>query len=45
MIDPRVLADVTAWCADTGAMPEGLALVRRSLEDVFIELTGRGLRT
>jgi ABC-2 type transport system ATP-binding protein len=45
VIDPRVLADVTAWCADSGVMPEGLALVRRSLEDVFIELTGRGLRT
>jgi len=45
VIDPRVLADVTAWCADSGVMPEGLALVRRSLEDVFIELTGRRLRT
>ena len=44
-IGPQVLADVTAWCADLGVMPEGLALVRRSLEDVFIELTGRELRT
>jgi ABC-2 type transport system ATP-binding protein len=44
-IGPQVLADVTAWCAARGVMPEGLALVRRSLEDVFIELTGRELRT
>ena len=43
-IGPQVLADVTAWCAARGVMPEGLALVRRSLEDVFIELTGRELR-
>ncbi len=43
-VDPHLLAAVTAWCADRGVMPEGLTVERRSLEDVFLELTGRGLR-
>jgi ABC-2 type transport system ATP-binding protein len=42
-MDPATLAAVTAWCADRGVMPEGLSVDRRSLEDVFLELTGRGL--
>jgi len=36
---------VTAWCAANGVMPEGLSVERRSLEDVFLALTGRALRT
>ncbi len=40
---PTTLAAVTSWCADLGVMPEGLAVERRSLEDVFLDLTGRGL--
>jgi ABC-2 type transport system ATP-binding protein len=40
---PALLATVTAWCAGHDVMPEGLAVERRSLEDVFLELTGRGL--
>ncbi len=43
-LGPQVLATVTAWCATNGVMPEGLTLGRRTLEDVFLELTGRGLR-
>ncbi len=43
-LGPQVLATVTAWCASTGVMPQGLALGRRTLEDVFLELTGRALR-
>jgi ABC-2 type transport system ATP-binding protein len=39
-----VLAAVTAWCAERGIMPEGLSVQRNSLEDVFLELTGRGQR-
>ena len=35
---------VTAWCADRDVMPEGLAVGRRTLEDVFLELTGPELR-
>jgi ABC-2 type transport system ATP-binding protein len=42
-IDPTTLAAVTSWCADLGVMPEGLSVERRSLEDVFLELTGREL--
>ena len=44
-VDPRLLATVTAWCAERGVMPEGLAVERRTLEDVFLDLTGRELRT
>ncbi|MGH8969995.1 MAG: ABC transporter ATP-binding protein [Actinomycetes bacterium] len=43
-VDPRLLATVTAWCATHGVMPEGLAVDRRTLEDVFLELTGRDPR-
>jgi len=41
-IDPQLLATVTAWCASFGIMPENLSVGRRRLEDVFLELTGRG---
>jgi ABC-2 type transport system ATP-binding protein len=42
---PQLLATVTTWCASHGVMPEGLAVERRTLEDVFLDLTGRELRT
>jgi ABC-2 type transport system ATP-binding protein len=41
---PQLLATVTAWCAAHGVMPDGLGPSRRTLEDVFLELTGRDLR-
>ena len=41
-IDAHVLATLTAWCAGQGVMPDGLRVDQRSLEDVFLELTGRG---
>jgi ABC-2 type transport system ATP-binding protein len=44
-VDPRLLASVTAWCAERQVMPEDLSIDRRTLEDVFIDLTGRELRT
>ncbi|MFE3204994.1 ABC transporter ATP-binding protein [Embleya sp. NPDC055664] len=44
-IDPQLLATVTSWCAQHGVMPERLTVARRSLEDVFMELTGRELRS
>jgi ABC-2 type transport system ATP-binding protein len=34
------LADVTAWCAEHGVLPDRLSTGRRSLEDVFLGLTG-----
>ena len=43
-IDPQVLAAVTAWTAGQGAMAIDLRVERRTLEDVFLELTGRELR-
>jgi ABC-2 type transport system ATP-binding protein len=44
-IDPQVMATVTAWCAQQGVFAEDLRVARRSLEDVFLELTGRELRS
>jgi ABC-2 type transport system ATP-binding protein len=44
-VNPQLLATVTAWCAGQGVLAEDLAVERRSLEDVFLELTGRELRT
>lgn len=40
-ISPQLLATVTAWCASHGVMPDRIATGQRSLEDVFIDLTGR----
>ena len=44
-IDPAVLSTVTAWCAEQGALADDVQVARRSLEDVFLELTGRELRS
>ena len=41
-VDPRLMATVTAWCAERGVLAEDLRA--RSLEDVFLDLTGRELR-
>jgi ABC-2 type transport system ATP-binding protein len=43
-VDPQLLATLTAWCAGQGVLAENLAVERRTLEDVFLELTGRGVR-
>lgn len=43
-LGPEVLAAVSAWCAENGTSPRSLSSGRRSLEDVFLELTGRDLR-
>jgi ABC-2 type transport system ATP-binding protein len=45
VVDPWLLATVTAWCAERSVMPEELSIDRRTLEDVFLDLTGRELRT
>ncbi|MFI9012039.1 ABC transporter ATP-binding protein [Actinosynnema sp. NPDC053489] len=44
-IDPQVLSTVTSWCAQQGVLAEELTVARRSLEDVFLDLTGRELRS
>jgi ABC-2 type transport system ATP-binding protein len=41
---PRLLATVTAWLADHDIMPARLRADRRSLEDVFLDLTGHEMR-
>ena len=43
-VQPALLAAVTAWCADRGVLPSSLQIESRTLEDVFLELTGRDLR-
>jgi len=44
VIQPALLAAVTAWCADRSVLPSSLRIESRTLEDVFLELTGRELR-
>ena len=43
-VDPQLLAAVTAWCAAGGVRADDLRVETRTLEDVFLELTGRELR-
>jgi ABC-2 type transport system ATP-binding protein len=43
-IDPALLATVTAWCAERGVLANSLRIESRTLEDVFLELTGTDLR-
>jgi ABC-2 type transport system ATP-binding protein len=43
-VDPQLLAAVTAWCAGHGVLADDLRVESRSLEDVFLELTGKQLR-
>ncbi|MEU6939807.1 MULTISPECIES: ABC transporter ATP-binding protein [Streptomyces] len=42
-VDPQLLATVTSWCAQHGVMPDGISVERHTLEDVFLELTGKQL--
>ena len=44
-VDPLLLASVTAWCADRGVLATSLQIESRTLEDVFLELTGKDLRS
>jgi ABC-2 type transport system ATP-binding protein len=41
--DSTTLAKVSAWCEEHDVLPETLSLGQRTLEDVFLELTGREL--
>ena len=43
-VTPDLVATLTAWCAAQGVLAEELTVERRSLEDVFLEVTGRELR-
>ena len=44
-IVPATVATVTSFCARVGVMPGDLKVGRRSLDDVYLELTGREIRT
>ncbi|MFM9035036.1 MAG: ABC transporter ATP-binding protein [Mycobacterium sp.] len=44
-IDPQVLATVTAWCARLNILTTDMRVEQRSLEDVFLDLTGKELRS
>jgi ABC-2 type transport system ATP-binding protein len=41
--DASTLAKVSAWCDEQGVLPESLTLGQRTLEDVFLAITGREL--
>jgi ABC-2 type transport system ATP-binding protein len=41
--DSTTLATVSGWCEENRVLPETLTLGQRTLEDVFLELTGREL--
>jgi len=43
-VTPQLLAALTAWFASHNILAEELAVERRSLEDVFLDLTGRAVR-
>ncbi|NKQ53763.1 ABC transporter ATP-binding protein [Amycolatopsis sp. K13G38] len=44
-VDPQVVSTVTSWCAQQGVLAEELHVGKRDLEEVFLELTGRELRS
>jgi ABC-2 type transport system ATP-binding protein len=44
-VTPQVLATVTAWCAEINVLATDLRVETRSLSDVFLDLTGRALRS
>jgi ABC-2 type transport system ATP-binding protein len=44
-VDPQVVATVTAWCAEQGVLARNLRFDSKTLEDVFLDLTGGELRS
>ena len=44
-IVPATVATVTSFCARVGVMPGELQVGRRTLDDVYLELTGREVRS
>ncbi|MFV0495453.1 ABC transporter ATP-binding protein [Mycobacterium sp.] len=43
-VDPQVLSTVASWCAQINVLATDMRVEQRSLEDVFLDLTGRRLR-
>ncbi|QNG18875.1 ABC transporter ATP-binding protein [Rhodococcus triatomae] len=44
VVTPSVVASVAAWCAEQDVLVNEIRVDQRSLEDVFLELTGKELR-
>jgi ABC-2 type transport system ATP-binding protein len=44
-VTPGTIATVTAWCAQAGVLAGELRVGRRGLEDVYLEVTGRQVRS
>ena len=43
-VDPALLATLSAWCAGQGVLTDSVLVERQTLEDRFLELTGKALR-
>ncbi|GAA4739568.1 ABC transporter ATP-binding protein [Gordonia alkaliphila] len=43
-LTPRLIADVAAWCAERDVLATELTAAQRSLEEVFLNLTGAEVR-
>lgn len=43
-VDPALLATLTAWFASQGVLAESVLVEKQTLEDRFLDLTGRALR-
>jgi ABC-2 type transport system ATP-binding protein len=43
-VTPRLLAAIAEWCAAHDILAESILVQRQTLEDRFLELTGRALR-
>ncbi len=43
-VDPSLLAAVTSWCAGQDVLASSILIERQTLEDRFLDLTGRSLR-
>jgi ABC-2 type transport system ATP-binding protein len=43
-IEPGLLAAVAMWCSDQGVLAQSISVQRQTLEDRFLELTGKALR-
>jgi ABC-2 type transport system ATP-binding protein len=44
-VDPQLLASVTAWCAANGIYADDVRVENRTLEDVYLDLTGKAVRS
>lgn len=43
-VTPVLVADIATWCADNGVLVESVGVERQTLEDRFLDLTGRSIR-